>query len=112
MFEQLVAGSGNTQSGDAQNAPLEEGKDDAAYGVGVPGPLTRLFVVANKGVAALIQDLILVITIFRFILTKSIAQLLSNQSRRILILFQSASVMVKFPVWELFIKSFYTCYFF
>lgn len=55
----LVAGSGNTQSGDAQHAALEEGKDDAAYGVGVPGPLTRLFVVANKGVAALIQDLIL-----------------------------------------------------
>lgn len=55
----LVAGSGNTQSGDAQNAAIETGKDDAAYGVGVPGPLTRLFVVANKGVAALIQDLIL-----------------------------------------------------
>lgn len=50
----LVAGSGNTQGGDASHAGLEEAKEEA-----VPGPLTRLFVVANKGVAALIQDLIL-----------------------------------------------------
>ncbi|XP_066903164.1 uncharacterized protein [Halyomorpha halys] len=50
----LVAGSGNSQGGDASHAALEEGKEEA-----VPGPLTRLFVVANKGVAALIQDLIL-----------------------------------------------------
>lgn len=57
LWYQLVAGSGNAQSGDGTNAAQEVVKDD---GVGVPGPLTRLFVVANKGVAALIQDLILV----------------------------------------------------
>ncbi|CAH1388916.1 unnamed protein product [Nezara viridula] len=50
----LVAGSGNTQGGDASHAAVEEAKEEL-----VPGPLTRLFVVANKGVAALIQDLIL-----------------------------------------------------
>lgn len=51
----MVAGSGNTQGGDASHAAVEEAKEEL-----VPGPLTRLFVVANKGVAALIQDLILV----------------------------------------------------
>ncbi|KAF6200401.1 hypothetical protein GE061_006704 [Apolygus lucorum] len=56
------SGSGSSGSGDAAGgAAPEEGKnnDEAAYGVGVPGPLTRLFVVANRGVASLIQDLIL-----------------------------------------------------
>ncbi|XP_073997384.1 uncharacterized protein isoform X2 [Rhodnius prolixus] len=59
----LVAGSGQAPDGGdgaaAANGALEEHKDESAYGVGVPGPLTRLFVVANKGVASLIQDLIL-----------------------------------------------------
>ncbi|XP_039280403.1 uncharacterized protein LOC111044950 isoform X2 [Nilaparvata lugens] len=69
----LVAGSGTTQEKDeAENAPLEDGsvsasvdgsvdltgKDDG-YSAGVPGPLTRLFVIANRGIANLIQDLIL-----------------------------------------------------
>ncbi|XP_024084319.1 uncharacterized protein LOC106670577 [Cimex lectularius] len=52
----LVAGSG--QSHGEGHAALEEPKE-GHYGEGVPGPLTRLFVVANKGVASLIQDLIL-----------------------------------------------------
>lgn len=67
---QLVAGSGATQSQDeAENAPLEENnttettaKGEDNYGAGVPGPLTRLFVIANRGIANLIQDLILVST--------------------------------------------------
>lgn len=65
----MVAGSGQAPDGGdgaaAANGALEEHKDESAYGVGVPGPLTRLFVVANKGVASLIQDLILV-SRFRF----------------------------------------------
>ncbi|XP_046674321.1 uncharacterized protein LOC124363207 isoform X1 [Homalodisca vitripennis] len=62
----LVAGSGTTQNQDeADNAPLDEtntthsGKADDGYSAGVPGPLTRLFVIANRGIANLIQDLIL-----------------------------------------------------
>lgn len=61
----MVAGSGTTQSEDeANNAPLDDGNatstHDDGYSAGVPGPLTRLFVVANRGIANLIQDLILV----------------------------------------------------
>lgn len=75
---QLIAGSGTTQAQDeAENAPLDgstssggvsasvsasanaEGKDDG-YQEGVPGPITRLFVIANRGIANLVQDLILV----------------------------------------------------
>lgn len=71
----LIAGSGTTQAQDeAENAPLDgstssagasasasagaEGKDDG-YQEGVPGPITRLFVIANRGIANLVQDLIL-----------------------------------------------------
>ncbi|XP_034236817.1 uncharacterized protein LOC117642609 isoform X3 [Thrips palmi] len=73
----LIAGSGTTQTQDeAENAPLDgstssggvsasasasanaEGKDDG-YQEGVPGPITRLFVIANRGIANLVQDLIL-----------------------------------------------------
>lgn len=69
---QLVAGSGANQDPDESNqsAPLESesqqevhtdvnAKEDG-YSVGVPGPLTRIFVIANRGVANLVQDLILV----------------------------------------------------
>lgn len=73
---QLIAGSGTTQERDeAENAPLDgstssagasvsvgggvESKDDG-YQEGVPGPITRLFVIANRGIANLVQDLILV----------------------------------------------------
>ncbi|KAL4127286.1 hypothetical protein QTP88_011463 [Uroleucon formosanum] len=67
----LVAGSGANQDRDesADSVPAEAGeaqevhadvnaKEDG-YNVGVPGPLTRIFVIANRGVANLIQDLIL-----------------------------------------------------
>jgi len=72
--EQLVAGSGANQDRDESPdaAPLVDSdaaqdvvhadvnaKEDG-YSVGVPGPLTRIFVIANRGVANLIQDLILV----------------------------------------------------
>ena len=70
---QLVAGSGTTQERDeAETAPADgstssasasasagEAKDDG-YSEGVPGPITRLFVIANRGIANLVQDLILV----------------------------------------------------
>uniref|UniRef100_A0A1B6E1B7 Uncharacterized protein n=1 Tax=Clastoptera arizonana TaxID=38151 RepID=A0A1B6E1B7_9HEMI len=61
----LVAGSGTSQSEDvANNAPLDDGNAthagrDDGYSAAVPGPLTRLFVIANRGIANLIQDLIL-----------------------------------------------------
>lgn len=68
---QLVAGSGANQEKDesADSVPAEgetqevhadvNAKEDG-YSVGVPGPLTRIFVIANRGVANLVQDLILV----------------------------------------------------
>jgi len=85
VYTQLVAGSGANQDRDESSdaAPLVDGdaaqpspsvvdsdvaqdvhaevnaKEDG-YSVGVPGPLTRIFVLANRGVANLIQDLILV----------------------------------------------------
>lgn len=58
---QLVAGS-SSGSGDT-TATEGEGETDAAKGdnltEGVPGPITRLFIIANRGIANLIQDLIL-----------------------------------------------------
>lgn len=36
------------------------GKGADGYTEGIPGPVTRLFVLANRGLANLIQDLILV----------------------------------------------------
>ncbi|XP_045503973.1 uncharacterized protein LOC123700707 [Colias croceus] len=55
----LVAGSssGASSGGDAA-AEGEEGKGDNLT-EGVPGPITRLFIIANRGIANLIQDLIL-----------------------------------------------------
>ncbi|KAK0177425.1 hypothetical protein PV328_001481 [Microctonus aethiopoides] len=47
----LVAGSGAPQ-GDPNGSP---GRTDEA----VPGPITRLFVIANRGISNLIQDIIL-----------------------------------------------------
>ncbi|XP_015593475.1 transcription initiation factor TFIID subunit 4 isoform X2 [Cephus cinctus] len=53
----LVAGSGSTEQGDAAaNAPAR-GAD--ATPEAVPGPITRLFVIANRGISNLIDDLIL-----------------------------------------------------
>lgn len=58
---QLVAGS---SSGGSSDGGAAEGEDNgAAKGdnltEGVPGPITRLFIIANRGIANLIQDLIL-----------------------------------------------------
>ncbi|XP_064074094.1 uncharacterized protein LOC113391439 isoform X3 [Vanessa tameamea] len=59
---QLVAGSSSgSSSGDAGAA---EGEDNGGpkgdnLTEGVPGPITRLFIIANRGIANLIQDLIL-----------------------------------------------------
>ncbi|XP_030767237.1 putative lysozyme-like protein [Sitophilus oryzae] len=59
----LVAGSGATEETDEHDAgaggvaELDVQKDD--HHEGIPGPITRLFVIANRGLANLIQDLIL-----------------------------------------------------
>ncbi|KAE9524074.1 hypothetical protein AGLY_015555 [Aphis glycines] len=70
QYPSLVAGSGANQEKDesADSVPAEgetqevhadvNAKEDG-YSVGVPGPLTRIFVIANRGVANLVQDLIL-----------------------------------------------------
>jgi len=65
----LIAGSGANQDRDesdtgriedAQEAASDVNSKEDGYSVGVPGPLTRIFVIANRGVANLVQDLILV----------------------------------------------------
>jgi hypothetical protein len=63
---QLIAGSGNVDSSDdGKSAEVSAGggtqaeKDDG-YQAGIPGPITRLFIIANRGIANLMQDLILV----------------------------------------------------
>ncbi|CAG9557924.1 unnamed protein product [Danaus chrysippus] len=58
----LVAGS--SSSGSSGDAGAAEGEDAGAgkgdnLTEGVPGPITRLFIIANRGIANLIQDLIL-----------------------------------------------------
>lgn len=61
---QLVGGSAGTETNDEkENAPEGEvtvEKSADGYTEGIPGPVTRLFVLANRGIANLIQDLILV----------------------------------------------------
>ncbi|XP_068619665.1 uncharacterized protein [Battus philenor] len=54
----LVAGSSSSGNGDAAAEGEEAGKGDNLT-EGVPGPITRLFIIANRGIANLIQDLIL-----------------------------------------------------
>lgn len=59
---QLVSGSSGTQQTDEDNndaSNTDVGKGDG-YTEGIPGPVTRLFVLANRGLANLVQDLILV----------------------------------------------------
>lgn len=58
---QLVSGSSGTEQTDekANGAETDVGKGDG-YTEGIPGPVTRLFVLANRGLSNLIQDLILV----------------------------------------------------
>ncbi|XP_044728671.1 uncharacterized protein LOC123292177 [Chrysoperla carnea] len=57
----LVAGSGTSEAADeaANGADDGTGKHDGSYQEGIPGPITRLFVIANRGISNLIQDLIL-----------------------------------------------------
>ncbi|XP_011868220.1 PREDICTED: uncharacterized protein LOC105562195 [Vollenhovia emeryi] len=52
----LVAGSGSNQLGNSSGSP-EHGKADEQEAV--PGPVTRFFVIANRGLSNLVQDLIL-----------------------------------------------------
>lgn len=59
--------AGTEQTDEKENAPEEGGeavvgvaKGVDGYTEGIPGPVTRLFVLANRGLANLIQDLILV----------------------------------------------------
>ncbi|XP_039760111.1 uncharacterized protein LOC120633818 [Pararge aegeria] len=58
----LIAGSSSgSSSGDAAAAEGEDagGPKGDNLTEGVPGPITRLFIIANRGIANLIQDLIL-----------------------------------------------------
>lgn len=62
----MVAGSGNTEQGD-ENAAVQPADGltftksvSGGYEEAIPGPVTRLLVIANRGLANLIQDLILV----------------------------------------------------
>lgn len=62
---QLVSGSSGTEQTDERdNAPDAGGDAGKAaadgYTEGIPGPVTRLIVLANRGLSNLIQDLILV----------------------------------------------------
>lgn len=69
---QLIAGSGATEESDEKEhgvgaggvAEIDVAKAADGYTEGIPGPITRLFVIANRGLANLVQDLILVITFF------------------------------------------------
>ncbi|XP_013166294.1 PREDICTED: transcription factor GTE7-like isoform X1 [Papilio xuthus] len=54
----LVAGSSSGSAGGEAGEGAEAGKGDNLT-EGVPGPITRLFIIANRGIANLIQDLIL-----------------------------------------------------
>lgn len=58
----MVAGSGTSESADeAANSADGDGKAiDPTYQEAIPGPITRLFVIANRGISNLVQDLILV----------------------------------------------------
>ncbi|CAH2243835.1 jg15137 [Pararge aegeria aegeria] len=62
LLPQLIAGSSSgSSSGDAAAAEGEDagGPKGDNLTEGVPGPITRLFIIANRGIANLIQDLIL-----------------------------------------------------
>ena len=70
FFLQLFSGSVQTQAGDeAANSVSGSSDSDSdsdsnrandGYTEGIPGPVTRLVVLANRGLANLVQDLILV----------------------------------------------------
>lgn len=58
-----MSGSSGTEQTDeranGEESDTDVGKGDG-YTEGIPGPVTRLFVLANRGLSNLIQDLILV----------------------------------------------------
>lgn len=63
----MIAGSGATEEADEKEhaaaggvAEIDLAKAGDGYTEGIPGPITRLFVIANRGIANLVQDLILV----------------------------------------------------
>lgn len=62
----MVSGSSGTEQSDVKaNSPDSDGSEHEVakgdgYTEGIPGPVTRLFVLANRGLSNLIQDLILV----------------------------------------------------
>lgn len=58
----MVAGSGATEEVEEKEAApgIVEVDVHKHSEEGVPGPITRLFVIANRGIANLVQDLILV----------------------------------------------------
>lgn len=78
LFVQLIAGSGISPEKDEElNAPRDERDENSVdateenhpsssdnsedqYSAGIPGPLTRLFILANRGISSLIQDIIIV----------------------------------------------------
>ncbi|KAJ9586271.1 hypothetical protein L9F63_020091, partial [Diploptera punctata] len=54
--------SGSSASGEhTEGGASAEGhaEKDTGYEAGIPGPITRLFIIANRGIANLVQDLIL-----------------------------------------------------
>lgn len=83
----MSGSSGTEQQDEKANAPIDStdvGRGDG-YTEGIPGPVTRLFVLANRGLSNLIQDLILVsqlssviknliTNIFLFVILQRLAQ--------------------------------------
>ncbi len=65
----MVSGSTGTEHSDEKENSADDGdagKSADGYTEGIPGPVTRLFVLANRGLANLVQDLILVRVQFLF----------------------------------------------
>nr|CAI5863113.1 unnamed protein product [Callosobruchus analis] len=67
LYFQLVAGSGaNEEVEEKEVGPgvvevdVHHDHEHGHDGEGIPGPITRLLVIANRGIANLVQDLILV----------------------------------------------------
>lgn len=62
-YLKLVSGGSGTEASDEKaNAATDDETPKSAdgYTEGIPGPVTRLFVLANRGLSNLVQDLILV----------------------------------------------------
>ncbi|XP_062138929.1 uncharacterized protein LOC133847748 isoform X3 [Drosophila sulfurigaster albostrigata] len=54
-----VSGGSSSSSGDETDAGSDSTRASDGYTEGIPGPVTRLVVLANRGLANLVQDLIL-----------------------------------------------------